>query len=153
MLFRSIDSINTRIKALKMRETILQRKMLDFTSVQLGRDNFTTPVDIVACLKAGVEGEALTEESRNTFYSILQQQQFKEKLPAYMNDDTITIGNKTGELPGVEHDCAVISNGLSRVFIAVLIDRLKDPEIGKSTIREIGRHLNAYISRDSTSFY
>ncbi|HAQ06209.1 MAG TPA: hypothetical protein DCR24_01230 [Bacillus bacterium] len=96
---------------MEMHQTILQRKMLDFTSIQLGRDNFTTPADIVACLKAGVEGEELTEESRNTFYSILQQQQFKEKLPAYINDDTISIGNKTGALPGVEHDCAVISMG------------------------------------------
>lgn len=145
-----IESINKTIGSLSMENSILQRKMLDFQSVKSGKDNFTTAADIVTCLKAGVTGTDIKKESRETFLSILQQQQFKEKLPANMMEEFMRIGNKTGELPGLEHDCAVVKYGESEAFVAVLIDHLSDSEIGKSTIRQIGKHLNGFIRANST---
>lgn len=144
-----MDSINKTIRSLSMKNTILQRKMLDFQSIKSGRDNLTTAADIVACLKAGVTGTALTKDSKDLFHSILEQQQFRDKLPVFLCEDLMTAGNKTGELPGIEHDCAVITYGKSRAFVAVLIDGLAEPETGKSAIRHIGRHLNAFISANS----
>ncbi|MGA9228371.1 MAG: serine hydrolase [Mesobacillus sp.] len=145
-----MESINKTIRSLLMKNTILQRKMLDFQSIKSGMDNFTTAADIVTCLKKGVTGTALTKASRDTFLSILNQQQFREKLPAYMNEEYIIAGNKTGELPGLEHDCAIVTFGQNRTFIAVLIDNLTDPEIGKSAIRQIGKHINDFIRGNST---
>lgn len=144
-----LESINKTIRSLSIKNTILQRKMLDFQAVKSGRDNFTTAADIVACLKAGLQGEGLSEHSKDIFLTILEQQQFREKLPAFMNEELMTAGNKTGELPGIEHDCAVITYGKNRTFVAVLIDHLAEAEIGKSTIRQVGRHLNAFISANS----
>lgn len=146
----SKESINKTIRSLSMYNTILQRKMLDFQSVKSGMDNFTTAADIVKCLKKGVTGTDLTKASRDTFLSILNQQQFRDKLPAYMNEVYITAGNKTGELPGLEHDCAVMTFGQTRTFVAVLIDNLEEPEIGRSTIRQIGKHINDFIRGNST---
>lgn len=143
------DSINKTIRSLSIKNTMLQRKMLDFQSMKSGRDNFTTAADIVACLKAGVQGAGLSEHSRDIFLTILEQQQFREKLPAFLSAELMTAGNKTGELPGIEHDCAVITYGQNRAFVAVLIDDLLEAENGKSTIRQIGKHLNAFISANS----
>jgi len=145
-----IESINKTIRSLSMNNTILQRKMLDFLSIKSGMDNFTTAADIVTCLKKGVTGTTLNKASRDIFLFILNQQQFREKLPAYMNEEYITAGNKTGELPGLEHDCAVVTYGQTRAFVAVLIDNLAEPEIGKSTIRQIGKYINDCIRGNST---
>ncbi|MBT2644928.1 serine hydrolase [Bacillus sp. ISL-41] len=145
------DSINATIFRLGMRNSILQRKMLDFNAIQSGNDNFTSAADIALCLKEAVTEGSLKTQSRNTFHSLLLQQQFKEKLPVYMDDSLLKIGNKTGELPGVEHDCGIITYGEKQAFIVVLIDSLSETESGKATIRQVGKHINSFIQGVSTA--
>ncbi len=146
------DSINASISRMGMKNTILQRKMLDFNAIRIGKDNFTSAADIALCLKEAVTGGSLKIQSRNMFHSLLLQQQFKEKLPVYMDDSLLKIGNKTGELPRVEHDCGIITYGEKQAVIVVLIDRLADIESGKVTIRQVGKHINSFIKGISTAF-
>jgi beta-lactamase class A len=145
-----IDSINTTISRIGMSNSILQRKMLDFSAIQSSLDNYTSASDIGLCLKEGVKGNLLNQESRSIFHSLLRQQQFKEKLPFYMDDTLLQIGNKTGELPGVDHDCGIITYCKKEAIIVVLIDELSGPQSGKSTIQQIGKHINSYITGFST---
>lgn len=142
--------INSTISKIGMKNTILKRRMLDFKAAQAGNDNFTTSADIVLCLKEAIEGQWLKEQSRDRFTALLLHQQFKEKLPAYMDQSLMEIGNKTGELAGIEHDCAFITYGDKRAYAAVLIDGLEDNETGKSIIRQVGKQINSYISGIST---
>lgn len=144
------ESINATIHNIGMSNSILQRKMLDFSSIQSGLDNYTSAADIGLCLKEGVNGDLLNPESRSLFRSFLRQQQFREKLPFYMDDTLLEIGNKTGELPGVDHDCGIITYGKKEAIIVVLIDELSQPQSGKSTIQQIGKHINSYITGFST---
>lgn len=144
------DSINATLSRLGMSHSILQRKMLDFSAIQSGLDNYTSAADIGLCLKEGVNGDLLNQDSKSIFHAFLLQQQFKEKLPLYMDDTLLKIGNKTGELPGVEHDCGIIAYGENEAIIVVLIDELSDPQSGKSTIQQIGKHINSFITGLST---
>ena len=145
------SSINATMSSIGMKNSRLQRKMLDFNAILSGRDNFTTAADIVLCLKKGVNGDSFNRQSKNMFHSFLLEQQFKEKLPVYMDDTLLKIGNKTGELPGVEHDCGIITYGNKQAFIAVLIDGLSESESGNSTIRQVGKHINSFIKGVSTA--
>lgn len=145
-----INSINSTISMIGMKNSILQRKMLDFDAIQSGHDNFTSAADIALCLREAIAGGSLNKHSKNTFFSLLLQQQFKEKLPFYMDDTLLKIGNKTGELPGVEHDCGIVTYGKKQAIIVVLIDGLSEPESGKKTIRQIGMHINRFITGIST---
>jgi beta-lactamase class A len=141
-----METINSTISKIGMKNTVLKRRMLDFKAAQAGNDNLTTSADIVHCLKEAIEGQWLKKQSRNQFNTLLLQQQFKEKLPAHMNRSLLDIGNKTGELTGIEHDCAVITYGDKRAFAAVMIDGLEENETGKSKIRQVGKLINSYIS-------
>jgi beta-lactamase class A len=141
-----MEKINSNISKIGMHNTVLKRKMLDFNAIQAGNDNHTTCADIVLCLKEVMDGQWLTQQSSELFHAFLLQQQFKEKLPAYMNQSLYQIGNKTGELPGIEHDCAVITYRTKRAYAAILIDQLDDNELGKTIIRQVGRRINQYIS-------
>ena len=145
------DCINSTISRIGMSNTILHRKMLDFSAIQNGLDNYTSAADIGLCLKEGVSGNLLSQDSKSIFHSFLRQQQFKEKLPFYVDDTILEIGNKTGELPGVEHDCGIITYGKKEAIIVVLIDDLSDQQSGKTTIQQIGKHINSFITGFSTS--
>ncbi|PLT28566.1 serine hydrolase [Peribacillus deserti] len=133
-----LDSINDTIKEIGLRHTVLGRKMMDWDGIKEGKNNYTSANDMLLCMKAINEQGILTEESRTDILNILQSQQFVDKLPAHMDTDVITIANKTGELPGAEHDTAIIKFKEKTAYAAVLTDGLLSQEEGRQAIRNIG---------------
>ncbi|MGG0720183.1 serine hydrolase [Robertmurraya massiliosenegalensis] len=135
------DSIKNCIESLQLINTNFQRKMMDLNALERGRDNTTSASDIVRCLK-WIDGNGfLSQESCQTAKSILQQQQFKGKIPALMDAEKIYVGSKTGELPGVEHDCAIVSCNEKTAYIAILIDQIPKGKNCSQMMQEIGKAL------------
>ncbi|MDQ0270517.1 beta-lactamase class A [Cytobacillus purgationiresistens] len=139
-----IDNINKCMGSIGLKSTKLQREMMDFIALNNNIDNKTTASDMVLALKAMKEESFLSAASSQQALSILAYQQFL-KLAEGMDLEQVNVASKTGELPGVQHDCAVISHGDRIVYVAVLIDGLEDQEMGRHTIVEIGRSLNKYV--------
>ncbi|MEH7376609.1 serine hydrolase [Neobacillus drentensis] len=137
--------INRSIKKMGLKHTILNRKMMDFAAIGQGHDNFTSPIDMLTCLKAVNEGSYLKEESRAAVLKIMSYQQFQDRLPGLMDLERVVVANKTGSLPRVENDCAVIKYKGKTAYAAVLIDRLDDVYAGKQKISKIGKHIYDYL--------
>lgn len=140
-----MDKINQCIQTLNLQGTKLNRKMMDFEAIKKGLDNYTTPSDVVNCLKLIDQGNFLTEDSSKQAIAILEKQQFKNKLCKMINVEAIQVASKTGELPGVEHDCAIMKYGGKTIYIAVLIDQLHHPEAGRQTLAQIGIFISQYL--------
>ncbi|MFJ5712973.1 serine hydrolase [Neobacillus sp. NPDC093127] len=139
-----MDAINRFMRKSGLKQTELNRKMMDFQAISQGRDNYTSPLDMIQCLKWMTEGTVLSKKSQAVALEIMGYQQFKDKLPAQM-DDRLFVANKTGELPKVEHDCAVLQFGKKTAFVAVLMDQLEDLQAGKQTMNQIGKHIYDYL--------
>ncbi|WP_066069016.1 serine hydrolase [Neobacillus soli] len=144
-----MESINLTMEKLGLSNTVLNRKMMDFEAIERGWDNFTSPIDMITCLKAVNEGSFLAKESKKAALEMMNNQQFLDKLPAMMDLDKIFVANKTGGLPGVEHDCAVIKYRGKTAYIAVLMDKLNDVSAGTQTISRIGRRLYEYLLEET----
>ncbi|WP_110112285.1 serine hydrolase [Bacillus sp. CGMCC 1.16541] len=139
------QSIHELCRQLDLQHTSLQRKLMDFEAITKGLDNLTSASDMVKCLKMIDKSQVFEKENRDRMLHTLQQQQFYDKLPAKMNRDIVSIANKTGELPGVEHDCAIVHYKDQTVYVAVLIDELDDNYEGRQIITEIGHLLYTYL--------
>lgn len=137
-------NINDRMHGLGLQTTVLGRKMMDFEAAAKGIENFTTAADMVKCLRAIKEGRLFSEKDRSLMLDIMESQQFREKLPAIACKE-LKIANKTGELPGIEHDCAIFTSGQDALYAAVLIDGISSPEEGNRTIRLIGSRLSDFL--------
>jgi beta-lactamase class A len=137
-------NINDRMHGLGLQTTVLGRKMMDFEAAAKGIENFTTAADMVKCLRAIKDGKLFTEKNRSKMLDIMEAQQFREKLPAIASKE-LKIANKTGELPGIEHDCAIFTAGQDALYAAVLIDGLTRPEEGNHAIRLIGSGLSEFL--------
>ncbi|KPB05213.1 hypothetical protein [Bacillus sp. CHD6a] len=61
------------------------------------------------------------------------------------------IEDNFGKLPGVEHDCGIVTYGEKTLVMAVLVDNLEDNHSGKRAIQKIGRIVDEYL-RSSCSF-
>jgi beta-lactamase class A len=139
------EAINNLCNSLALKHTKLSRKLMDFQSMEQGYDNLTSASDIITCLRILDQSPLFSEQSREKMLSILHQQQFDTKLPARMDRERVFIANKTGELPGVEHDCAIVRYEEKTAYIAVLIDGLGENETARDTIAEIGKLLYDYL--------
>ncbi|MEL3972231.1 serine hydrolase [Rossellomorea oryzaecorticis] len=138
-------AVNEMCKRLGLKETQLNRKLMDLDALQSGVDNQMSARDALTCLKAIDKDEMFHANSRESMLKMLHNQQFNQKLPAKINRDHIYVANKTGELPGVEHDCAILRYKEHTVYASVLIVGLKDIHQGREMIIKIGEYLNEYI--------
>ncbi|MGD6872796.1 serine hydrolase [Sutcliffiella horikoshii] len=129
--------------------TKLERVMMDFKAADVGLENRTSALEMIECLKylhiEDAERAVFSDESRQKMLRILGGQQLLDKLPFYMDLELVGIANKTGELPGVEHDCGIVTYKGEKLFVAVLIDDLVDNSIGKRAIQEIGKVVEEYL--------
>lgn len=108
------------------RHTRLRRRMMDPAAAAAGRENETCPQDLVDLLVALREGRLLGPEQTTTALTILRQQQLVAGLPAYVPFDVL-VGSKTGDLPGLRADLALMERGDRWVAVAVVADGLGDP--------------------------
>ena len=109
------------------RHTRLQRPMMDPASVAAGRENETCPQDLVDLLVALRTGRLLGPDLTRLAVGILRAQQFVAGLPAALPAGVVAA-SKTGELPGLRADMALMERDERWVAVAVVADRLADPE-------------------------
>jgi beta-lactamase class A len=144
----SMDRINAFIKEIGFEQTKLNRKMMDVAAMEEGKDNYTSPREMIYSLKLLTEiNDVIGITGLPIAYHALRHQQFREKLPALMDQEKIIVLNKTGELKSVEHDCAIFDCQGRNGYAAVLMDSLVDENDAKQIIRNIGKHISDFLIR------
>lgn len=138
--------INERLTEIGCNQTVLERKLMDFEAIKRWKNNITTARDVGTLLKVIDQGSILSEKNRETVLNILQNQQFRYKLPAYMDEEKIIIANKTGELDGVEHDAGIFTFQRKKVMACVLTKNLTSEAEGREAIALIGKEIFDYIT-------
>ncbi|RBP88025.1 beta-lactamase class A [Cytobacillus firmus] len=141
-----IEKINQLIKGLGFNCTELNRKMMDFEALKNGMDNITTARDMVYGMKALAEHSLLSGKYTEKALDILEKQQYKNKLANTIDTEKVKVASKTGELPGIEHDCAIFTYKGNTVYAAVLVDQLQSQAAGGEVLAAIGSRINQYIT-------
>ncbi len=143
-----LERIQSFFKRAGAKDSQLIRKFMDYEARACGLENVATAKDMVqflACLDPTSEILSLT--SKQQLKTIMRDQQLIDKLPAFQPifDETLIIGNKTGTLPGVEHDIAYFENDEKLVNIAVLTTNWEHNYDGQQTIAHIGKAVIQYV--------
>lgn len=149
-----IERIQNFFKHVGATHSQLTRKFMDYNALALGLENVATARDMVrflACLDS--TSDVLSQTSKQQLKTIMRDQQLIDKLPAFQPifDEMLIIGNKTGTLPGVEHDIAYFENGEKRVDIAVLTTNWEYNHDGQQTLAQIGKAIIHYVRGDLKS--
>lgn len=148
-----IDHINSFFQKTGLKNTTLERKMFDIDAIKLGKNNYTTAKDMGFLLALLARGEYFDSRVANSVLNVMIRQICATKLPALipalpyyeagpfsMNvpDGRVIVANKTGELPGIQHDIGVfkLPNG-QRYVIAMLTSDLIDSQEGVVAIAKV----------------
>jgi beta-lactamase class A len=107
------------------RSTRLRRRMMDPASVTAGMENETCPQDLADLLAALRTGRLVDPDLSALAVGILREQQFVAGLPAYLPAG-VAVAAKTGELPGLRADMALLERDDRWVAVAVVADGLAE---------------------------
>ena len=107
--------------------------------------NYTNAADMLTLLENLYKGKLLSKKFTNEVLSIMSRQQYREKIPKYLPEN-LTISNKTGEVSGVRHDIAIISDKNLAYGIAVLTSELKNEYIGDEFIAKVSLEVYKVLS-------
>lgn len=129
-----MDNVNSWLAQIGLERTRLRRHMLDVKAAQEGRENTSTPRELVTMLRAIHEGRVFGKATTEEFLKMLSTQK-SSYIPRHLPAD-LMIANKPGNLDAVRNDAGIIFVPGRPFAIAVMTTFASD---GVATEESIGR--------------
>jgi beta-lactamase class A len=130
-----MDNVNALLNSLGLRETRLQRKMMDIKAASEGRENVSTPTEMMNLLEALYRGKVLNKEMTEDFFKVLSTHK-DSWIPRDLPDD-LKIANKPGALEGVRNDSGVIFVEKRPYILCVMTTYLHRERDGEEAISKV----------------
>jgi beta-lactamase class A len=130
-----MDNVNAMLDSLGLAHTRLRRKMMDLDAAKQGRENISTPREMMTLLEAIYRGKLLTKESTEDFFKVLSTNKdswIPRDLPA-----GVKIANKPGSLEAVRNDSGIVFVEGRPYVICVMTAFLANERDGEQAISKI----------------
>src|SRR5881398_3136613 len=124
-----IESVNSLLDSLGLAHTRLRRKMMDLKAASEGRENISTPAEMMTLLEDLYRGKVLNQAMTDDFFVMLSTHKngfLTRDLP-----EGLRVANKPGELEGVRNDSAVVLLEKRPYVICVMTTYLRHERDGE----------------------
>ncbi len=133
------DYINGIFRELGLKETVLNRKMIDFKARENGLENYTSAREMAELLEDIYSGRALTPEISERCLKILKEQKINDRLPRYLPREAM-VAHKTGLEREVCHDAGIVFSPHGDYVIAILVRTWSGPLTAKNFIARLSSY-------------
>ena len=130
-----MDSVNAMLDSLGLLHTRLRRKMMDLKAASEGRENISTPREMMILLEAIYRGKLLNKESTADFFKVLSTNK-DSWIPRDLPSD-VKVANKPGSLEAVRNDSGIVFVEGSPYVICVMTAYLRNERDGEDAISKI----------------
>lgn len=144
--FLGMEECNAFFKKIGLTRTKLQRKMMDFDSLQKGVDNVTTARDMANLFTRIYKQDLLPLQFSQLALDILSRQRINDGLKRYIIEN-VKIAHKTGNLDTVSHDVGIVFHEKLDYIIGIMITDINDAEEAKKCIGLISKIVFQYFER------
>jgi beta-lactamase class A len=130
-----MDNVNAMLDSLGLSHTRLRRKMMDLEAAKHGRENISTPREMMNLLEAIYRGKVLNPESTLDFFKVLSTNKaswIPRDLPAY-----VKVADKPGALEAVRNDSGIVFVEGRPYVICVMTSFLRNERDGEEAISKI----------------
>jgi beta-lactamase class A len=144
-----MQNVNALLDKLGLRQTRLQRKMMDVKAAQEGRENLSTPREMMTLFAALYQNKVLNKALTEDFFKVLGTPKASD-IPRYLPEDVV-CANKPGELAGVRNDVGIVFVPNRPFVIVVMTAYLKQERDGDDAIAKIAGVAYDYFDRVARS--
>lgn len=142
-----MENVNAMLEAQGLHTTRLRRQMMDLKAASEGRENISTPREMMTLLETIYRGKLLNKEMTADFLKVLSTHKESSLLQG-LPDDAVAA-NKPGELEAVRNDSGIILLKNRPYILCVMTTYLKDEKEGSAAIRKISALAYSYFDRVS----
>jgi len=130
-----MENVNAMLDSLGLSNTHLRRKMMDLEAAKQGRENISTPREMMLLLDAIYHEKVLNKDSTADFFKVLSTNKdswIPRDLPA-----DVKSANKPGSLEGVRNDSGIVFVAGRPYVICVMTAFLTNEREGELAISKI----------------
>jgi len=138
-----MDRVNATLQSLGLKQTRLQRKMMDVAAAQAGRENLSSPRELAELLTIFQSGTLLQPASRADALRLLATP--KEGFLTRLLPEDLVVANKPGTLAGVRNDAGIVFLKGRSFVIAVMSSHLRDERQAEAAIARLAHRAAAYF--------
>jgi len=140
-----MQNVNALLDSLGLRQTRLQRKMMDVKAAEEGRENLSTPREMMTLFRALYEQKVVNKALTEDFFKVLGTPKASD-IPRYIPEDVV-CANKPGELEGVRNDVGIVFVPKRPFVIVVMTAYLHHERDGDDAIAKIAGEAYEYFDR------
>jgi beta-lactamase class A len=130
-----MENVNAMLDSLGLAHTRLRRKMMDLDAARQGRENISTPREMMTLLEDIYKGKVLNKESTADFFKVLSTNK-NSWIPRDLPAD-VKIANKPGALEGVRNDSGIVLVEGRPYVICVMTAFLTNERDGEQAISKV----------------
>jgi beta-lactamase class A len=132
-----MDNVTRLTQSLGLPHTQLRRKMMDLKAAAEGRENISTPREMMSLLEQIYRGKVVQSVLLEDFFNVLETKK-ESWIPRDLPPD-LKIANKPGELEGVRNDSGIVFVKDRPYIICVMTTYLANERAGEEAIARISR--------------
>jgi beta-lactamase class A len=130
-----MENVNAMLDSLGLAHTRLRRKMMDLEAARQGRENISTPHEMMTLLEDLHKGKVLNKESTADFFKVLSTNK-NSWIPRDLPAD-VKSANKPGALEGVRNDSGIVFVEGRPYVICVMTAFLTNERDGEQAISKV----------------
>jgi beta-lactamase class A len=130
-----LENVNAMLTAQGLKQTKLQRKMMDLNAAKQGRENIATPRELMTLLARIYQGKVLNREMTDAFFKMLATS--KNSPIRLAVPDAVVSADKPGELEGVRNDSGVVFAQNRPFIISVMTTYDRDENAANAAIGRV----------------
>lgn len=130
-----MENVNARLEQLGAIQTRLNRVMMDTEAVKQGRENWVNTLEINELLRKIYANEVASPQLCNLMINILKKCEDNTTIPRNLPKE-LTIAHKTGGLPYVRGDAAIIFTE-KPIILSIFVQGFKTTEEAEKIIGDL----------------
>lgn len=142
--FLGMDALNQYFRQIGLKQTTIQRKMMDFVRLEKGFDNTTSASDMALLFSRIYRRDLLSSAFSELTLDILSRQRIHESLSRYLVDD-VKLAHKTGGLETVDHDAGIVYSSSGDYLIGVFVTEVTNNDHARQLIGRISKVVYEYL--------
>jgi beta-lactamase class A len=140
-----MPNVEHTLTSLGLKNTHLQRKMMDIEAARQGRENISTPREMMTLLEAIYRNKLFEQELTADFFKVLATPK-DSSIPKLLPPE-LKIANKPGELEAVRNDSGIVFVPNRPFVICVMTTYLHEEREGQQAISQLALAAYQYFDR------